>query len=188
MPTLYQTPPSPATAICRMSNYDPSTRYEQKDTLRLEAVYQSLDILIDCGAVQHASCPLNRFNITTRDGLRQPGTSRLCRKASSVPLLRLPALPFNKELVGRGTVHVHSEAVHVHVLEDANGTRPRETGCRPDRARKQGSRRGRRVRVRERERGGLAFCRYDVESSPLKLVPKKKLPRSPNRSDAYKGI
>jgi len=30
----------------------------------------------------------------------------------------------------------------------------------------------------------LAFCRYDVESSPLKLVPKKKLPRSPNRSDA----
>jgi hypothetical protein len=30
----------------------------------------------------------------------------------------------------------------------------------------------------------LAFCRYDVDSSPLKLVPKKKLPRSPNRSDA----
>ena len=30
----------------------------------------------------------------------------------------------------------------------------------------------------------LAFCRYDVENSPLKLVPKKKLPRSPNRSDA----
>lgn len=30
----------------------------------------------------------------------------------------------------------------------------------------------------------LAFCRYDAESSPLKLVPKKTLPRSPNRSDA----
>jgi len=29
----------------------------------------------------------------------------------------------------------------------------------------------------------LALCRYDVESSPLKLVPKKILPRSPNRSD-----
>jgi hypothetical protein len=25
----------------------------------------------------------------------------------------------------------------------------------------------------------LAFCRYDLESSSLKLVPKKKLPRSP---------
>lgn len=30
---------------------------EQKDTLRLEAVYQSLDILIDCSAVQHACVP-----------------------------------------------------------------------------------------------------------------------------------
>jgi hypothetical protein len=29
----------------------------------------------------------------------------------------------------------------------------------------------------------LAFCRYDVGSSPLKLVPKKSLPHSPNRSD-----
>jgi hypothetical protein len=30
----------------------------------------------------------------------------------------------------------------------------------------------------------LAFCRYEVDSSPLQLVAKKKLPRSPNRSDA----
>ncbi len=30
----------------------------------------------------------------------------------------------------------------------------------------------------------LAFCRYEVDSSPLQLVPKRKLPRSPNRSDA----
>ena len=30
----------------------------------------------------------------------------------------------------------------------------------------------------------LVFARYDMGSSPLKLVPKKKLPRSPNRSDA----
>jgi len=30
----------------------------------------------------------------------------------------------------------------------------------------------------------LAFARYDMGSSPLKLVPKKKQPRSPNRSDA----
>ena len=29
----------------------------------------------------------------------------------------------------------------------------------------------------------LAFARYDVGSSPLKLVPKHKLPHSPNRSD-----
>ena len=33
--------------------------------------------------------------------------------------------------VGRETVHVHSEAVHVPVPEDANGTRPRETGRIP---------------------------------------------------------
>ena len=33
--------------------------------------------------------------------------------------------------VGRETVHVHSEAAHVHVPEDANGTRPRETGRIP---------------------------------------------------------
>ena len=31
--------------------------------------------------------------------------------------------------VGRETLHVHSEAVHVHVHEDANGTRPRDAGC-----------------------------------------------------------
>ena len=30
----------------------------------------------------------------------------------------------------------------------------------------------------------LAFARYDMGSSPLKLVPKNKLPRSPNRADA----
>lgn len=30
----------------------------------------------------------------------------------------------------------------------------------------------------------LAFAKYDVGSDPLKLVPKGKLPRSPNRSDA----
>jgi len=43
-----------------------------------------------------------------------------------------------------------------------------------------------RVAARRRRvlREELAFCRYDVESSPLKLVPKKILPRSPNRSDA----
>jgi len=29
----------------------------------------------------------------------------------------------------------------------------------------------------------LAFARYDMGSSPLKLVPKKSLPHSPNRSD-----
>ena len=29
----------------------------------------------------------------------------------------------------------------------------------------------------------LAFARYEVGSSPLKLVPKQKLPHSPNRSD-----
>ncbi len=29
----------------------------------------------------------------------------------------------------------------------------------------------------------LAFAKYDVGSSPLKLVPKKSLPHSPNRSD-----
>ena len=28
-----------------------------------------------------------------------------------------------------GAVHVHSEAVHVHVHEGASGTRPRGTGC-----------------------------------------------------------
>ena len=33
-----------------------------------------------------------------------------------------------EQTVGRETVHVHSEAAHVHVHEDANGTRPRETG------------------------------------------------------------
>lgn len=36
----------------------------------------------------------------------------------------------------------------------------------------------------EKLREELAFCRYDVESSPLKLTPKHKMPRSPNRSDA----
>jgi hypothetical protein len=30
----------------------------------------------------------------------------------------------------------------------------------------------------------MAFARYDIDSSPIKLVPKNKLPRSPNRSDA----
>ena len=30
----------------------------------------------------------------------------------------------------------------------------------------------------------LAFSKYDVGSMPLKLIPKEKLPRSPNRADA----
>ena len=34
----------------------------------------------------------------------------------------------------------------------------------------------------------LAFARYDVGSSPLKLVPKHKLPHSPNRSDVIAMI
>ena len=67
--------------------------------------------------------------------------------------------------VGWEAVHVHSEAVHVPVREDANGARPRRGAQRQgvaganrgnadadDRAWKLGSRRGRRVRVRERER------------------------------------
>lgn len=36
----------------------------------------------------------------------------------------------------------------------------------------------------ERLREEMAFARYDIDSSPIKLVPKNKLPRSPNRSDA----
>ena len=36
----------------------------------------------------------------------------------------------------------------------------------------------------EKLREALAFCRFDYESTPLQLVDKKKLPRSPNRADA----
>lgn len=36
----------------------------------------------------------------------------------------------------------------------------------------------------EKLREELAFCRYDYDSTPLKLIEKSKLPRSPNRADA----
>lgn len=36
----------------------------------------------------------------------------------------------------------------------------------------------------EKLREEFAFIRYDVDSTPIKLVDKKKLPRSPNRADA----